>query len=153
MNKLPPTAEARTAALRAAMEKDETVEPISSRRLIVEQRQIIRVMRDSGRKWIKIKKYLEMIGIHITEGTLRNYIAEIDAAERQLGSLGNASPSDKDILVALSHKKIPRKEVKEESQNDLGRMREKPLRPIIETAPGGMVKPSPGITRNPKRKL
>ena len=65
-------------------------ELISFHRFILEE-------RCKGRPTEQLKQLLDEDGLHMSEGTLRNYIPQIERSIAALHSLGNKNPSDDEI--------------------------------------------------------
>lgn len=72
-------------------------------RKIIEVRSVIAQERLRGRSWNALSDLLKAEGIHLTPGTLRNYMALIGQAETALRDAGTLSPGDDDIHAALRH--------------------------------------------------
>lgn len=65
---------------------------------IIEHRQVIFELRDIGHSARQICEWLANEGVHMNDGTLRNYIARITAAEHRARDDGIVTPCDADIL-------------------------------------------------------
>ncbi|MFP7675527.1 hypothetical protein ACG74X_19445 [Marivita sp. S0852] len=104
---------------------------------IIAERHVILELRDENHPARLIHAWLDEEGIHIAEGTLRNYIPRIIAALKEAHRRGLESPSDEDIL------KICR---------DIERHKASPIRPVV-AAPLPTARPVPhaflGITATP----
>lgn len=66
-------------------------------RIIAERRAILDLCAE-GHSARQINAWLAKEGLHIGDGTLRNYIARIRAAERHARDMGMTVPDDADIL-------------------------------------------------------
>lgn len=81
-------------------------EPTRQRSLltkIITQRSVIRGARNYGHRWNFISEILEREGIHIAEGTLRNYLRLIGKSEEHLAKIGNSDPTPQQIHDAIWH--------------------------------------------------
>lgn len=65
---------------------------------IIKHRRVILELRDRDHSTRQIWEWLGKEGIHMNEGTLRNYIARLSIAECQARDDGIVSPGDADIL-------------------------------------------------------
>lgn len=70
-------------------------------RRIIEVRIVLAEQRGRGLSWAALADLLGNEGVHVSAGTLRNYMRQIGRAERALLEAGNASPSDAQIHARL----------------------------------------------------
>jgi len=70
-------------------------------RRIIEVRIVLAEQRGRGLSWAALADLLGNEGVHVSAGTLRNYMRQIGRAERALLEAGNASPSDAEIHARL----------------------------------------------------
>lgn len=68
-------------------------------RRIIEVRIVLAEQRQRGLSWSALADLLGNEGIHVSAGTLRNYMRQIGRAESALREAGNASPSDAEIYA------------------------------------------------------
>ena len=78
---------------------DAALSPVKSLlKKIIERREVIFELRDIGHSARRICEWLANEGVHMNDGTLRNYIARISAAEHRARDDGIVTPCDADIL-------------------------------------------------------
>lgn len=94
---MPPLSE-RLIAQAEALSPDRPV-PLVFR--IVELRRVLSQLKLSGFSWGMLARLLAEEGLHISPGTLRNYMRLIGLAEARLHGLGQIAPSDAEIHAAL----------------------------------------------------
>jgi hypothetical protein len=68
---------------------------------VIEVRAALAEQRTRGVPWQTLAGLLAMEGVHISPGTLRNYMSKIGRAEAELRRAGRHAPSDADIHRAL----------------------------------------------------
>lgn len=68
---------------------------------VIEVRGVLAEQRHRGHSWASLAQMLADVGLNLTAGTLRNYMAQIGRAEAYLHNAGNPEPSDCEIHAAL----------------------------------------------------
>lgn len=70
-------------------------------RKIIEIRGFINLQRGRGHSWRSLTQMMAKEHLNLTEGTLRNYMAQIAKAEAELHAAGKVEPTVSDIHGAL----------------------------------------------------
>lgn len=127
--------------------------PVATILRIIEARSVLAEQRLRGMSWAALTRLLAEEGVNLSDGTLRNYMRMIGAAEAALRAGGMAEPTDREIHAALygPHRAAPAPKA-----SDPAAERRAPLpmtAPPLRTVPLTRPAAQPSLIRNPDRDL